>query len=139
MIFDKKTLDVELIEGKKSYRLLESLYGYDEETGVHVLVPQLFETDLASVPPIFRAFISNYDNRIRMPSIVHDWIYHKNGNMDSFNYCGKDRIVVGRTRISRVVADKIFYNGLRHQGVSKFKSLMMWLAVRAAGWRYWNG
>lgn len=139
MPFNKasQSISLERIPGRDSNRLKERIFYDDRETGIKVCVESEFVSDLASIPTFARFFVSNDDYRVVRPSLIHDWIYrHTDGKLAAFTFNNR---FYPKAKLSRATADKLFYNALRCEGVSKFKSFFMWLAVRVGGWRKWNG
>lgn len=130
-----QTVSLERIPGRDSNRLKERIFYDDRETGLKVCVESDFVSDLASIPAICRVIASNDDFRLVRPSLLHDWIYRHKGRLGMFTFNSK---AYPRVRLKRSQADKLFYNALRCEGVSGFKSFLMWLAVRTVGWRYWG-
>ncbi len=84
-----------------------------------VTVPKGFETDLASIPQMFRNIIPQVGRHIQC-AIVHD-----------FCYCGN-------TDLSKKDADLLFLDGMKSLGVGWFRRRTMYLAVRAAGTGHWG-
>ena len=95
-----------------------SLLGYQSADGERYYVPPTFITDLASIPAIFRPAI-NRNGKSRKPAVLHD-----------YRYCVKQG--------TREQADALFLEALEAEGVNLITRRIMWLAVRAYGWRYWN-
>lgn len=91
---------------------------YRAANGRKYLVPSRFITDLASIPLLARPAIDQ-NGRSRRPAVLHDFLY-----------CLKQG--------SRSEADALFLEALEAEGVSPITRRIMWLAVRAWGWRYWN-
>ncbi len=83
-----------------------------------------FETDLASIPPMFRSIIP-VNGQHRLAAIVHDDIYSKKGKM-SFGV------------LTRAQADRIFLEAMKELGVGFFTRQLMYAAVRAGGWSHWH-
>jgi hypothetical protein len=81
-------------------------------------VPPAFITDLASQPAITRPVLDR-NGKSRRPSALHD-----------YKYCVKQG--------TRKEADDLFLEALESEGVNMITRRMMWLAVRAWGWTYWN-
>jgi hypothetical protein len=59
------------------YVLTKDLTVYTDYFGVRQVftIPCGFDTDFASVPRIFWAFISPTDEFIRIPALIHDYLY----------------------------------------------------------------
>lgn len=113
------------------WRTVDEIVYSDSEANVTVFIEPGFETDLASIPAIFRAYVSNQDYRIRKPSIIHDWLYKKRGRCylyDSWH----------RAKLTRKEVDQVFYRHLRKMDVGKIKSYLMYLAVRIGGVFFWS-
>lgn len=83
-------------------------------------IPAHFETDLASIPKIAWPIMAPAHSSLIRPAIVHDCFYRKT------------------CIFSRFQTDLIFYHMLRNEGVSHFRASMMYYAVRAFGWNYYN-
>jgi len=84
-----------------------------------ICVPIGFKTDLASVPRLFWALIPPHGRYIRA-AIIHDYLYiHK--------------------PVSRSIADRIFLDLMRRDGVPRWKRWIMYSAVRLGGWKGWLG
>lgn len=130
-----KNLNVQLVQGKQSFIVQEDIVYTCPRTNLRIKVDAGFHTDLASIPAIARVIVSNDDWRIRLPAIVHDWIYRHSGKLYGFEYNRRFQIGV---ILPRSRADEIFYLALREQGVSWLKARMMWLGVRAGGWASWK-
>ncbi|MDO4690963.1 MAG: DUF1353 domain-containing protein [Fusobacterium sp.] len=84
-------------------------------------VPKGFITDFASVPRIFNIFILPYGKH-SSASLIHDWLYSKNCDI----------------KATRKEADRIFLEIMKEDLVNIFKRNLMYLAVRAFGWRYFR-
>jgi hypothetical protein len=88
-------------------------YLWPEGNPIKVVVPAGFVTDLASIPrfpPLLRFFIIK-NGRHRAAAIVHDYLCRL------------------KLDFSRVMADKIFLEAMRLQGVPKMRSRLMYWAV----------
>jgi hypothetical protein len=91
---------------------------YRSAAGRAYVVTAGFITDLASIPLIFRPAIDR-NGKSRKAAVLHDLCY-----------CLKHG--------TREAADALFLEALEAEGVSLITRRVMWLAVRAWGWRYWN-
>ena len=85
--------------------------------GYEMTVPAGFRWDSASIPKRFQDRIARW-GRHSYASLIHDWLY--------------DQRIGTRER-----ADEIFYVLLLEDGVGKFKSWIMYKAVRLGGRRAW--
>ena len=84
-----------------------------------IVIPRGFMFDGASIPPFAWQIISTpFHPRMIAPSLVHDWDYYTH-------------------EVSREHADKILFDFLAVNGVSRFKQKAMWAAVRVAGKSSW--
>ena len=91
---------------------------HDELVVKDITIPAGFVCDGASVPAIAMPIFNNGIRYLRA-AILHDFCY--------------------RTGIvPRKQADDLFKEVLREDGVTKFKSYMMWLGVRAGGGKFYN-
>lgn len=79
------------------------------------IVPELFSSDLASIPRVLWSIHSPTQVNTIAPAIIHDYLY----------YCPND--------MSRLEADKIFFEALLTAGVSTRQAVRYWLAVRLFG------
>lgn len=78
-----------------------------------IVVPDRFETDLASIPkfpPGLRTVLIR-NGRHRIAAVPHDYLCRQK-------------------TFPRRIADAIFFEAMRIRGVGKLKSRLMWLAVR---------
>lgn len=91
---------------------------YSRRLQQQIIIPQWFVTDLASIPRIFRSFLTVND-RHRLASLPHDLFYAYGS-------------------ITRAEADAVLYEQCIDQGVPKWKAAIMYAAVRAGGWAVWR-
>lgn len=75
-----------------------------------------FETDLASIPRIAWPLMAPAHSSLIRPAVIHDYFYREN-----HFYTRKE-------------ADLIFYHMLRNEGVSGYRSSIIYCAVRLFGW-----
>lgn len=85
-----------------------------------IIVPKGFVTDFASIPRIFWPVLNPVEFKTIPPAILHDFMYS----------CPND--------IPRAEADSIFYSALIDNLVNPVKAYAYYLAVRIAGFRYYN-
>jgi len=88
--------------------------------GNEYYIPANFETDLASIPRVAWPIMAPSHSSLIRPAIIHDWFYRKTCDF------------------SRYQTDLIFYHMLKNDGVSTLRASMMYYAVRAFGWNYYN-
>lgn len=99
--------------GRPVLRLTSPLEYYPGRGFEPVRVPAGLETDLASVPRFFWRVAAPWD--ALEPPAVHDWLYRR------------------AAEYPRWMADLIFLLALRDAGVARWRSVAMYLAVRAFG------
>ena len=88
--------------------------------GHQIVVHKGFETDLASVPPIFSAIISSF-GAFNRSSILHDFLYECKG------------VLVDGAVLTRKECDRIFFDVMVLDGVPVWQAVTMWAAVRMWG------
>lgn len=99
--------------------------------GVAFTIPKGFRTDLASIPkPAQGITITNDDGRCLMPSLPHDWGYANKGVLPADD--GAPRI------FTREQIDGILRDGMYACGAGTDLAESFYIAVRAAGWLWWN-
>lgn len=84
--------------------------------GRFYVIPEGFETDLASIPRPLWSFISPRYSAFIAPAILHDYLY-RCANVPSRRY-----------------ADKVFYSALLDNHVTAFTAWKFFAAVRLFGW-----
>lgn len=80
------------------------------------VIPAGFKTDLASIPRTLQGIVTKVGKHIQ-PAIAHDWFY-ENADKPEF-------------KITKVEADQMFLDGMKHVGVRWSKRYLMYWAVRA--------
>ena len=111
--------------GKEDWKLLKDMDVYltPEFDYQPVVIPSGRITDLASIRPRF--LIGYLRKETRKAAVLHD---------EGCKYGVLQTLRGGLPiPISRRTADKMFYYGLRSEGVGKMKATVMWMAVRAFG------
>lgn len=102
--------------------VLLQLFGYKTDmTGLRaqcIYAARGFITDFASIPAIFRVFISP-TGASRHAAVIHDWLY-----------CAQT--------MKRSEADAILLEALGVSGIGWLQRHAMYWAARAVGWIYWN-
>lgn len=90
-----------------------------EWRGKTIEVPVGFQSDGASVPRAFwRLVFPNSDNQALRAAFAHDWLYRNHPE--------------GWTKEE---ADKMFYEVLQEDGISKWRA---WLAYKGVDWFGWH-
>lgn len=92
-------------------------FRYQTRDGEVITAPKGMKTDFASIPRVFRFFITGHD-RTRKAAVIHDYLYHN---------------AIG----TRKRADRIFLEALEESGVSSVKRRAMYWAVRIGGRGSW--
>ena len=87
-------------------------------SGETITVPRGFQTDFASVPPIFR-FVAPRWGKYGKAAILHDYCYWEQ-------------------QYKRRRADEIFREAMGVSGVALWRKLVMYWAVRLFGGRSWR-
>lgn len=93
--------------GSGRWRLVEHLTYYSDGFGM-VVVPEGFETDLASVPRF--AYYGLFGNTAHKAAVVHDWLLQEGE--------------------PRELADREFLSAMRASGVPPWRRWVMYAAVR---------
>ena len=88
--------------------------------GSSLIIKSGFKTDLASIPRIFWPILSPDDTLLIQPAILHDYLYHN------------------VSLLTRYQCDLIFYDALRSNGVSLWKSWTIYYSVRLFGAYYFH-
>ena len=109
-------LIVAVISGGK-YKVLEH-FPYDAPNGERFTAPAGMLTDFASIPRIFRPFLTGHGST-RRPAVIHDHLYHTKTT-------------------SRAKADKIFLQAMSETNTPALKRYLAYTAVRIGGWVAWN-
>ncbi len=104
--------------GEQSYRLLEPLVFYNPVAQALEFVPEGFETNLLSIPKLFRPFIHPAAD-IRA-AIIHDYLY---------TYRIVPRIVADHVFLTKLIADEHVNNTVAYA---------CFVVVRAFGWKYYG-
>lgn len=81
-------------------------------------VPAGFVTDFASIPRGLWNLLPKNGKHDRA-AVLHDWLYAHNG-------------------VTRAQADALFREAMQADGVGRTSRTLMYLGVRAGGWRPWN-
>lgn len=104
-----------------------------------LIVPENFNTDIASSPQITWSLGFKPDGLHRAAAVVHDYMYVKGGVLPPGTYQCKNAAgwVNLETYWPRRQADDLFYKMMIHYGVPYWRAKTMWLAVRAFGWAFW--
>lgn len=93
---------------------------WDSGRNDRLIVPEGFETDLASIPRLLRNLPFLDPNGIsRRPAVLHDWLYH----------FGKDRLQ----------ADSVLRDALLFEGASRLVAQVFYAGVRLGGRSSWRG
>jgi hypothetical protein len=103
---------------RKTWITASDVVWHDQKSDYCIVIPTGFETDLASVPAVFRPICSTYGAYNRA-SIVHDYLY----------FC-KGKLSHSGPKFSRWQCDKIFFDIMIADGVPAWQALLMYWAVK---------
>ena len=91
-------------------------------SGIKIIVPKGFKTDMGSIPRIFRIFFSPTDIRWYRACVLHDHLYRSG-------------------IVSRAIADAVFLEAMRANKKNPTPRWVAWLfyvMVRLFGWRFFR-
>jgi hypothetical protein len=111
----------------KSWELTEDWTG--EVDGVSFNIKEGYRFDLASIPRPLWWLVAPIELGGAAPPLVHDYLYGTHGKPGH----GVDPL----RPYSRLEADRLFLSAMIERGVSKFKRVAAFLAVRFFGWLPW--
>jgi hypothetical protein len=86
-----------------------------------LIIPDEFETDLATIPRVAWPIISPMHSSLIRPALLHDWLYN---NDEGY---------------SRLESDLIFYGALRDEHISRLQADIIYYSVRTTGWLFYKG
>jgi len=115
MPFDR-TVSGDWIVGTDRFRLGDPLSYYSPRLGKVFTAPFDFDTDFSSIPPIAWTILklTPTSHKVRRAGVIHDYLY--------------------RTGIvSRAVADQLFYDMIREEGLGYVRGQLCWQALRVFG------
>lgn len=92
---------------------------YQEQPARDLVVPAGFCTDFASIPRPLQGFLDAV-NDVAPAAVVHDFLY------------------TSQMFESRAMADRIFFDALRANGVGWMRARTLWAGVRLGGWIKWG-
>lgn len=116
------------------WRLREPLRFYfdDKRPEYFVYVEAPMDSDLASVPWLFRGLIPK-DGPYTRSSFIHDDLYHDRGH-NIYYELPDGSIKQSTLPITRKEQDRIFRDCMKIDGVPALTRFAMWRAVRHGGW-----
>ena len=97
--------------------------------GINLLILLGFRTDLASIPRILWRIIAPFELSILGP-VIHDFLYRNGGR-----YVTTYGVV---QQVSRETTDKLFLNVMADEGVSWWRRVAAYHAVRMFGKSSWR-
>ena len=106
----------------------------DDALGCTLIAPKGYKFDLASVPRPLWAIIAPFDLSTLAP-LFHDMMYEFRGLLPSADYVSPHP---QPRRFNQKDADDLFLRLMMVEGVPAWKRNAAYVAVRAAGWTYWN-
>lgn len=105
--------------GRGRWRLIRG-FEYNPDEGKKIEVPIGFVSDGASIPRIAYSLIGGrWTGKYVKAALIHDWLYFSQTTEQKF-------------------ADKVFIVAMRVMGVSWWRRVVMYRAVRIFGWIPWN-
>ena len=105
--------------GNGQWKLIRP-FEYHPDIGKKIVVPIDFVSDGASIPKLAYSIIGGpWTGRYAEAAIIHDWLYFSQTT-------------------TRKQADIIFIKAMRVLGVSWWRRIAMYRAVRTFGWIPWN-
>lgn len=121
------------VNGRPEWELAEEVRHFDHELGATLIAPQGYKFDLASIPRPLWAIIAPFELSTLAP-LFHDLIYEFKGNMPSEDYIQPHPF----RRFGQKDADDLFLRLMVMEGIPWRKRNAAYVAVRAAGWAFWN-
>lgn len=117
--------------GSNNWILTEELH-YGTHQGQLIKIHAGFVTDLASIPRAARLLIP-VNGRHREAAVLHDYLYSNKGKF-------RDKRNEPHTKHewTRLQCDRLFHIAMLECRVPKWKAQLMYWAVRAGGWVYFN-
>ncbi len=115
------------IEASGQLYVLEAEFRYESDAFGLIVVPKGFTTDFASIPRPAFWYIDPEDPQILFPSVVHDYLYTRRGDLDR----GSNLI------LSRKACDSCLREGMLSSGARRAQALVVFLAVRMGGGLHW--
>lgn len=103
-----------------------------QSLGYSLLVPQGFETDLASIPRPLWALIAPFELGLAAP-IVHDWLYRHGGMIEAYASYGHEQ-----PPFTRAAADAFLNDIMAQDGVSAWRRHAAYAGVRVGGHWSWK-
>jgi len=119
-------MSYKVIKPLKTVRLSNQLWELIDDfvvklDGKEITVPDGFVTNGASVPRIFWNICAPISGAFGEAAVVHDWGYSKRSNFNN-----KEDV------------DKILFDIGMENGASYFRALLVYLAVKIFGHKYWK-
>lgn len=117
------------IRGTRNWQLIED---FELETSIgNITIPKSQETDFASIPRIAWPIVAPTDPGVRAAALIHDYFYRE--KVSRLQNAGSLA-----TKVTRKIADEIFYQELLDGNVPKWKARAMYYAVRLFGGGSWK-
>ena len=116
----------------KDWWIVEKPYHLHTAREGHLIVPEGFETDGASVPRAFWRLMPPMSEYTRI-AVCHDFFYSNDGKV-VWIFDGQPV----ETQINRPRADLLFRDGMKYLDVAAWKVPVMYRAVRAFGGGPWQ-
>ena len=133
-----------ILDGKGHWVSQEGLGIYSSEQDMDIMIPAGAKNDLASIPFMFRTLFP-VNGTHRLAAAIHDYLYEKKGKLPGHTLMTRkqaDDIFLEFMLIPRnKVRDAYVWDAIRPSDkptVPRWRAYLMYLAVRAGGWIYWN-
>ncbi len=122
------------VNGRPEWELLDEVRHRDPVLGCTLIAPKGYKFDLASVPRPLWSLIAPFDLSTLAP-LFHDLLYEFRGLLPSADYVTPHP---PPRRFNQKDADDLFLRLMMVEGVPAWKRNAAYVAVRSAGWTYWN-
>ena len=120
------------VHGRPEWELADEVRHFDAELGATLIAPKGYKFDLASIPRPLWSLIAPFELSTLAP-LFHDLIYEFKGNLPSDNVAP-----FPARHFFQKDADDLFLRLMVLEGIPWMKRNAAYVAVRAAGWTYWN-
>lgn len=115
----------ELKSDVQLYRLFGDFCFESTYLGAIITVPNGFVTDLASIPRPVYSIVAPSDPIMELPSVGHDYLYARQGEINGMRYDRKD-------------ADHVLDELMELAGAGRLIRKLVFAAVRLGGGSHWN-
>lgn len=120
--------ELESIGSKRQLYRVREAFAFVSAAGWRIDVPQNFTTDFASIPRPVYSYISPEDPVILFPSVIHDYLYTRKGDLGP-----ESRVVFNRKQ-----ADEVLRQAMLICGARATQAFVVYNAVRLGGGSHWK-